>query len=107
MPRTFRLDGSRRLGARGDGSPWKSFPYAEEEDYRIIVQAISARLKPTLDAALEAAPSRWRCQSKTWCACRGMRLTGSSATARRNFAKPSSKPLRTRQSRWMPNPSPM
>ena len=36
----------------------EELPHAEEEDYRIIVQAISARLKPTLDAALEAAPSQ-------------------------------------------------
>lgn len=36
----------------------EELPHAEEEDYRIIVQAISARLKPTLDATLEAAPSQ-------------------------------------------------
>lgn len=35
----------------------EELPHAEEEDYRIIVQALSARLKPALDAALEAAPS--------------------------------------------------
>ncbi len=36
----------------------EELPHAEEEDYRIIVKAISARLKPDLDAALEAIPSK-------------------------------------------------
>jgi superfamily II DNA or RNA helicase len=36
----------------------EELPHAEEEDYRIIVQTISARLRPTLRTALEAAPSQ-------------------------------------------------
>lgn len=35
----------------------EELPHAEEEDYRIIVQALSARLRPTLDAALASTPS--------------------------------------------------
>ncbi|MEN2673137.1 DEAD/DEAH box helicase [Herbaspirillum huttiense] len=36
----------------------QELPHAEEEDYRIIVQTISARLRRTLDLTLEAAPSQ-------------------------------------------------
>jgi hypothetical protein len=32
----------------------QDLPHAEEEDYRIIVQTLSARLRPALDAAVEA-----------------------------------------------------
>jgi hypothetical protein len=35
----------------------QELPHAEEEDYRIIVQTLSARLRPTLDAVLAALPS--------------------------------------------------
>ncbi len=35
----------------------EELPHAEEEDYRIIVQALCARLRPTLDAVLVALPS--------------------------------------------------
>lgn len=35
----------------------EELPHAEEEDYRIIVQVLSARLRSTLDAALATAPS--------------------------------------------------
>lgn len=35
----------------------EELPHAEEEDYRIIVMALSARLRPSLDAALVAIPS--------------------------------------------------
>lgn len=35
----------------------EELPHAEEEDYRIIVQALCARLRPTLDAVLVAAPA--------------------------------------------------
>lgn len=36
----------------------EELPHAEEEDYRIIVQTISARLKPTLDTALAVTPAQ-------------------------------------------------
>ena len=35
----------------------EELPHAEEEDYRIIVKALSARLRPTLAAVLATAPS--------------------------------------------------
>ena len=35
----------------------EELPHAEEEDYRIIVQALCARLRPTLNAVLVAAPT--------------------------------------------------
>lgn len=44
--------------AREAMSALQELPHAEEEDYRIIVQTISARLKPTLDQALAITPAQ-------------------------------------------------
>ena len=35
----------------------EELPHAEEEDYRVIVQALCARLRPTLDTVLVASPA--------------------------------------------------
>lgn len=43
--------------AREAKSALEELPHAEEEDYRIIVLTLSARLRPILDAALVATPA--------------------------------------------------
>ncbi|MEZ5608126.1 MAG: DEAD/DEAH box helicase family protein [Burkholderiaceae bacterium] len=45
----------RRALAREALAALQQLPHAEEEDYRIIVQELTARLRPALDAALAAA----------------------------------------------------
>jgi hypothetical protein len=104
----IRVFTDRNALAREAFAALRTLPQAEEEDYRLIVQALASRLRAGLDDELDNLPPRTPSRPRlSACAWRVMQRIGWCASARRNCWRPCSARSRSAPSWSMPNRCPM